>query len=695
MTIKSERLNCISMNNNCFSPKELTWISFNERVLQEAENPENPVIERLKFLGIYSNNQDEFFRVRVADLKRFSKIGEQAIEILGDDPNYILENIHFRIKANRPRVENALYAIKNKLSEHNIFIVNETHTLPEHTAFLKDFFHKKVRPFLMPIILEEKGKTPDFKDDMVYFAIQLRKNTDDENTKQRYFAIKIPSNRIARFVELPEVNGKKYIMYIDDVIRLKMKTIFKAFQPDHIEAYEFKITKDAELDIDDNVSSSYVEKINESLRHRSKGRAVRFVYDEAMPSDMLNFLLKKFKRSDVVHSGGRYFNNKDFIKFPKLGLPGFEQLKTIPEKRLEDCTCLFTEIARKDVLLHFPYHTFDYFIDLLRESSIDPKVISIKITLYRIGKNSSVINALVNALRNGKSVTAVFELQARFDEEANIYWSKILQDEGAHVVYGVPGLKVHSKLCLITRREHREHELYACVSTGNFNEDTARLYTDTLLITKNDGITKDVANIFEFINRNYKQSAMNTMLVSPFNFRNSLVNLISTEIEHAIAGKEAWIKMKLNNLADPEIIELLYTASNVGVKIQLVVRGMFSLWAGVPGLSENIEARGLIDRYLEHSRIYCFCNGDKPKVFIASADLMTRNLDRRVEATCPILDPDYAKQLLEIFDIHWNDNTRNRILDKDLRNNYVKRDPQEPIIRSQYKIHEYLSKHHQ
>ena len=676
--------------SNRFIPKELSWISFNERVLQEAENPENPIIERLKFLGIYSNNQDEFFRVRVADLKRFSKLGEKGIEILGDDPNYILENIHFRVKANRPRVDSALFSIKKQLEENNIFIINETQILPEHSDFLKDFFNKRLRPFLMPILLEEKGKAPDLKDDMVYFTVRFRKHNDDDSSKFRYVALKIPSNRISRFVELPEVAGKKYIMFIDDVIRLKLKTIFKIFEPEDIEAYEFKITKDAELDIDDNVSSSYVDKVNDSLKLRQKGRAVRFVFDQDMPAEMLNFLLKKFKRSDVVLSGGRYFNYKDFIRFPHLGLPVYKSLSSISVKRLEDCQNMFTEIAQKDVMLHFPYHNFQYFIDLLREASIDPKVISIKITLYRIGKHSSVINALVNALRNGKIVIAVFELQARFDEEANIYWSKILQEEGANVIYGVPGLKVHSKLCLITRKEHRDKEMYVCVSTGNFNEDTAQFYTDSMLITNNHSITEDAANVFEFLTRNYKHPSMESMLVSPFYFRNSLTELIQNETENALKGKEAWIKIKVNNLCDPEIINLLYAASNAGVKIKLLVRGMFSLLASEPGLSENIEARGLIDRFLEHSRIYSFCNKGNPKVFIASADIMERNLDRRVEATCPIFDTEIATQLLEMFDIQWSDNSRNRILDKDMQNCLVKRSDNEIEIRSQYKIHQYL-----
>ena len=679
--------------SNCFSPKELTWISFNERVLQEAENADNPIIERLKFLGIYSNNQDEFFRVRVADLKRFSKLGEHGIEILGEDPNYILERIHHRISANRPRVDNALLSIKQKLAEYNIFIVNETQILPEQLSFLKDFYNNKLRPFLMPILLEEKGKIPDLKDDMVYFAVRFKKHNDD-GSKYRYVALKIPSNRVSRFVELPQTNGKKFIMFIDDVIRLKLKTIFKIFDPEEIEAYEFRITKDAELDIDESISSSYVDKIHESLKLRQKGRAVRFVYDENMPPEMLNFLLKKFKRSDVVISGGRYFNYKDFIRFPNLGLPVYKPLPTIPVKRLEDCKSFFTEIAKKDLMLQFPYHSFDYFIDLLREASIDPKVSSIRITLYRIGKHSSVINALVNALRNGKIVIAVFELQARFDEEANIYWSRILQEEGAHVIYGVPGLKVHSKLCLITRKDHKEKDYYACISTGNFNEDTAQIYTDSMLITHNQQIANDVANIFEFLTKNYKHPSMNSILISPFDFRSSITKLISTEIETAIKGKDAWIKIKLNNLSDPEIIDLLYAAGNAGVKIQLIVRGMFSLWAQEPGLSENIEARGLIDHFLEHSRMYSFCNGGNTKVFIASADLMIRNLDRRVEVTCPIFDTDIARQLLDIFEIQWSDNTRNRILDKEMRNNYVARKNTEPAIRSQHKINEYLKELH-
>jgi len=677
---------------NRYTPKEITWISFNERVLQEAENHENPIIERLKFIAIYSSNQDEFFRVRVAALKRFAKFGEHATEILGDDPTYILENVHFRVKANMPRVENALYSIKKKLEENNIFIINENRILPEHVDFLKDYFHKRLSPFLMPIFLDDKTRAPDLKDDAVYFAIRIKKNIDDSNVKYRHALMKIPSNRLSRFVVLPEVAGKKYVMFIDDVIRFKFDTLFKIFQFDEIEAYEIKITKDAELDIDDNVSSDYVERIHESLKHRRRAHAVRFNFDEAMPHDMLDFLLKKlkFKASDVILSGGRYFNYKDFIRFPSLGLPEYVPLPGIPVKRLEDCQSIFAEIAKKDIMLYFPYHNFDYFIDLLREASIDPKVLCISITLYRVGRNSSVVNALINALRNGKTVVAVIELQARFDEEANISWANQLQEEGAQIIYGVRGLKVHSKLCLISRKEYKDTEYFACIGTGNFNEDTAKTYTDSLLMTKNKSITSDIVKVFEFMSRNYKIEKFTNVIVAPFNFRTAITSFIQKEIDNALAGKEAWIKIKINNLCDPIIIEEFYRASAAGVKIQLIVRGMFSLWAGVPELSDNIEAKGVVDHFLEHSRMYSFCNGGEPTLYISSADLMTRNLDRRIEVVCPIFDADIAQQLMYFFDIQWNDNVKNRWLDENLRNVFVTRNAGDKLCRSQYKIHEYL-----
>jgi len=675
-----------------YTPKELTWLSFNERVLQEAENRSNPIIERMKFLGIYSNNQDEFFRVRVATLRRIAKTGEQSIETLGDDPRVILENVQTRVRINRKRVENVLKSLKADLRDNGINLVDESQILDEHVPFLKDFFYKKIRPYLMPIILDERTKIPDLKDDAVYFAVKIVTRGGELSHKNRYALMKVPSNRISRFVVFPEVKGQKYVMFIDDIIRFKLKTVFKIFESEAIEAYEVKVTKDSELDIDENIAFSYMDRVNESLKHRRRGRAVRFTYDEAMPVDMLDFLLTKFKfkRGDVVLPGGRYFNYKDFIKFPGLNLPEYEPIPVIPVKRMEECQSVFSEIAKRDVMLYYPYHTFDYFIDLLREASIDPKVVSIKITLYRVGKNSSVVNALINALRNGKIVVVVFELQARFDEEANIYWSRQLQEEGANVIFGVPGLKVHSKLCLITRKDHRTVEHVACISTGNFNEDTARMYTDIVIMTHNPRVTEDVLKLFQFMVRNYKREELHHLLASPFTFRSSFYDLINREINNAQAGKEAWVKIKLNNLCDPDVIDKLYEASSCGVKIKLLVRGMFCLWPGKPEFSQNIEAYALVDRFLEHSRMYIFCNAGDHDVYISSADLMTRNLDRRVEATCPVIDKTIARHLENIFEIQWSDNVKNRHLDAEMTNSFVTPPEGAKTVRSQYAVYEYL-----
>lgn len=675
-----------------YTPKEISWLAFNDRVLQEAENPSNPIIERMKFLGIYSNNQDEYFRVRVATLKRLSKLSVSVCDVPGADPGEILEMIQNRVKGNRGRVENALCMIKQDLDELKVRFVDETQILPQQALFIKEYFYKKIRPLLMPIIMNEKSKVPDLKDDAVYFAVKMTLTSNDDHHKTRYALMKIPSNRISRFVVLPEVDGYKYVMFIDDVIRYKLKTVFKIFNTDTIEAYEVKITKDAELDIDDNISYSYLDRVNESLKHRKRGRATRFVYDQLMPPDLLDFLLSKFKfkRSDVLLPGGRYFNYKDFMKFPTLHLPEYEPLPNIPVHRLEDCDSIFAEICKRNVMLFFPYHSFDYFIDFLREASIDPRVTSIKITLYRVGRNSSVVNALINALRNGKDVTVIFELQARFDEEANIYWSKQLQEAGAHVIFGVSGLKVHSKICLITRKNSHSTDLFSCVSTGNFNEDTAKYYTDTMLLTNNEKITKDLEQVFQFLLRNYKRPELKCLPASPFTFRNTVMDMLDTEIRNAKAGKKAWIYLKLNNLTDPLIVQKLYDASSAGVEIKVVVRGMLSLHAGIEGLSENIHARGLVDRYLEHTRVYITANGGERKTYISSADLMTRNLDRRVEVSCPILDKEYADWLLDIFLIQWKDSVKNRILDPQMRNFFATTAKDEPAIRSQYEIHKYL-----
>ncbi|MCX6302759.1 MAG: polyphosphate kinase 1 [Bacteroidia bacterium] len=676
-----------------YIPKEISWLSFNERVLQEAENKEVPLIERFKFLGIYSNNLDEFFRVRVATLKRLSQLGEKSKEVLGYNPKATLKKIQEIVLLQNTRFEKIYSSLIQELEKHKIHIVNEKQLNPEQAEFVKNFFINELRSRLMPFLIEKDADLPNLTDDAIILAIVLRKKKTDE---KRYAILEIPTNVIPRFIVLPEIGDEKYIIYLDDIIRYGLKDIFYIFDFDEFSAYTIKLTKDAELEIADDISESYIEKLSKSLHQRKLGTPVRFIYDRKMPDDLLNILKKKlnFGPNDVVVPSDRYHNFKDFMRFPNLGKKKFyhEPLVPIPHRDIQPGKSILSAVKKKDIMLFFPYHSFDHFIDLLREASIDPSVTSIQITLYRLARNSSVINALLNAARNGKSVTTVVELQARFDEEANILWGNKLMDEGVKVIYGVPGLKVHSKLLLITRVNNDVTQRYAAIGTGNFNEDTARIYTDNLLLTTELKITNEVHKAFNFFNVNYKKDNYYHLVLSPFSLRNKINLLIENEIKNAKAGKKAYIHLKLNNITDFEIINNLYEASSAGVNIKLIVRGMNSLVPGIKDVSENIKAIGIVDRFLEHSRFMIFRNGGKEEIFISSADLMTRNLDHRIEVTCPIFDKNIKNELIQIFEILWNDNVKARKLDASLSNKFVK--PGKKEYRSQVEVYNYLKKVH-
>jgi polyphosphate kinase len=674
-----------------YIPKELSWLSFNERVLQEAENKDVPLLERFKFLGIYSNNLDEYFRVRVATLKRLSMFGAKSKDILGYSPKATLKKIHDIVLTQSGKFEKIYTGLINELAEHNIQIINEKQLNREQAEFVRKYFHKEVRTRLMPFLIENDTALPNLTDDAIYFAIYLAKTGTQ---KRRYALLEVPANVLPRFILLPEDDDKKYIIFLDDIIRYGLKEIFFIFDFDDISAYTIKLTKDAEFEIADDISESYIDKLSKSLQQRKWGFPVRFIYDRKIPEELLKIITNKlnFGPDDVIIPSDRYHNFKHFMNFPKLGRKKFyyESLVPIPHRDLQPGKSILSAIKKKDIMLFFPYHPFDYFIDLLREASIDPYVTSIQITLYRLARNSSVINALLNAVRNGKNVTTVVELQARFDEEANILWGNKLLEEGVKVIYGVPGLKVHSKLCLITRIKNDVSQRYAAVGTGNFNEDTARVYTDHLLLTTNKKITNEVFKAFNFFNVNYKKDNFYHLVLSPFFLRNKIILLIENEIKNAKAGKKAFIYLKLNNLTDSEIINYLYEASNAGVKIRIIIRGMFSLVPGVKKLSENIEAIGIVDRFLEHSRFFIFCNGGNDQVYISSADLMTRNLDHRIEVTCPIFDKNIKCEMRKIFEIQWDDNVKARIIDESQSNTFVK--PGENIIHSQIEVYNWLKK---
>jgi polyphosphate kinase len=673
-----------------FIPKEISWLSFNERVLQEAENTNVPLLERFNFLGIYSNNLDEYFRVRVATLKRLSLFSGKSKNILGYDPKKTLKKVQRIVLAQNERFEKAYSALLKELKKHDIHFINEAQLDREQAAFVRDYFHTEVRTRLMPLMISKDSKSPDLKDDAIYFAILLKNNA---NEKKWYSLIEIPTDILPRFILLPGHNGARYIIFLDDIIRSGLKELFFVFQFDELKAYTVKLTKDAELDIADDISESYIDKLSKSLQLRKKGTPVRFVFDRNMPAELLRLLTKKLNLGDddVLIPGDRYHNFKDFMNFIDLDDNlRYSQLTPVNHRDILPGKSILSVIRKKDILLYFPYHPFDHLIDLLREASVDPNVTSIHITLYRLARNSSVINALINAARNGKKVNTVVELQARFDEEANILWGNKLLDEGVKVIYGVPGLKVHAKLCLITREKSNVTQRFAAVGTGNFNEDTARVYTDHLLLTSNKKITNEVLKTFNFFNANYRKDKFYHLLVSPFGMRNRLVMLIENEIKNARAGKEAYISIKINNLTDEEIISKLYKAGKAGVRIRLIIRGMLSLVPGTKGVSNNIMAISIVDRYLEHSRFMIFCNDGDEQVYLTSADIMPRNLDRRIEVTCPVFDPEIRKQIADVFEIQWHDNVKARLFDETQSNSLVISD--RSPLRSQTEVHNYIRK---
>lgn len=673
--------------------REVSWLSFNDRVMQEAEDKTNPLIERLRFLGIYSNNRDEFFRVRVATLKRMTKLGKKAQELLGGDPKKILDQLQKRVIGASHRFDLCYNEILHELERHRIHIIDEHQLTKEQGEWVMGFFREKVMPQLFPIMLDSAPSFPYLKDKSVYFAIKLERRV--RNKKARYALIEVPSDTISRFVVLPQRSGHEYVILLDDVIRYCLGEIFPSHEYGKISAYTIKLTRDAELDIDNDISKSFIEKISGSLKKRKKGAPVRFLYDKAIAPDLMQVLRKQLNmlKQDNMIPGSRYHNFKDFISFPDLGHKNlvWPSMQPIAHPAFTPGESMFSAIREKDVMLHYPFHSFHHIIDLLREASIDPRVRRIQITLYRVAKNSNIVNALINALKNGKQVTAVMELQARFDEENNIYWANRLQEEGAQVIFGVPGIKVHSKLFLVTRREEGRPVDYAHIGSGNFNESTSTIYTDKTLLTADRQITEEVQRVFDFYQNNLKPGNYKHLAVAPFNMRKRFLGMIDREIINIGKGKPAWIILKLNNLVDREMILKLYEASRAGVKVRLIVRGTCALVPGVKGFSENIDAISIVGRFLEHTRVFIFCNGGDEKYFISSADWMSRNLDHRSEVAVPVHDPDSQQELKHIIGLQLRDNRKARILGGKEENTYRRTQSQKPLV-AQEEIRLYLEK---
>lgn len=681
--------------------REKSWLAFNARVLQEAADESVPLLDRLRFLGIFSNNLDEFFRVRFAAIRRLSLTGISGEKLLGGiSAQQLVKDITDIVIQQQSESLRILNIIENKLEKENIFIINEMQVSKEQENYIKDFFIQKVSPALVTIILNDLAEFPLLKDTSGYLAIKLvMKNpvktkvpgSAKQKSEVRYAVIEIPKT-LNRFVVLPTNNEKQSVILLDDVIRYNLSSIFNIFDYKSVSAHMIKITRDAQLEIDSDLSKSLMEKISSSVKDRRIGEPVRFIYDQSIEKDTLKFFLAKMgiDSTDSIIPGGRYHNRRDYMNFPNLGrFDLLYQPKTpLPVEGLSLEGSILNKIAKKDYLVNAPYQSFSYLIKFLREAALDPKVTAIKITLYRLAKNSQIISSLINAAKNGKKVIVQIELQARFDEASNISYAEQMQTEGIELIFGIKGLKVHSKICLIERIEEGKLKRYGLISTGNFNESTANVYTDVTLFTSHQQILRDVSKIFEFFDVNYRVHRYKHLIVSPHYSRTRFYKLIDREIHNAQLNKTAYINLKMNSLSDFSMIDKLYEASNAGVKIKLQIRGICSLIPGIKGMSENIQAISIVDNFLEHSRVFIFGNEGDPEVYISSADFMTRNLDGRVEVSCPIYDQDIKKELIDTFYVGWKGNVKARIHSEKLDNKYRHRGDN-PIFRAQLETYNY------
>ncbi|WP_304504171.1 polyphosphate kinase 1 [Pseudomaricurvus albidus] len=676
-------------------PRELSWLAFNERVMQEASDPSTPIIERMRFLGIFSNNMDEFFRVRVAEVRRHILLPQMVHEPSEDqvDDETLMHDIQDKVVKLNKQFDKLYKQVSKELQESNIYILPSHHDMSDdQSLWLKHYFRTSIRPFICPIIVhKDMDLGSRLSDDDFYLAAELEYEGNTEHA-----LIEVPTKEISRFILLPNNSRQQQFILLDDAIKHCLNDIFgSVFEYDKIQAFSFKMTRDAELNLTDDIEQSVLDKMSKGLRRRLQAEPVRLVYDQDMPESILKMLTKrlKFSSHDSMIPSGPYRNFRDFIGFPNVGGVSLEhrKLPAVPSHAFDSNDNALDAIAKEDILLYYPYHSFGYFTELLRQAAFDPRVSKITINIYRVAKDSRVLHALCDAARNGKKVTVVVELQARFDEFNNIELSKQLEAAGIHVDFGIPTLKVHSKLCLIERREGNELKLYAHIGTGNFHEGNAKIYTDFSYFTAHPEITAEVAQVFEFIKYSYKPFTFKHLIVSPLNSRNSIAALIEEEIRQAEAGNPAYIHIKVNNLCDNHIAKLLCRASQSGVEVKMLIRGMCSLQTNTKGVSDNIHVTSIVDRFLEHARVFVFGNQGDPRVFITSADLMKRNLDHRVEVGVPIYDKHLKRQILDIFKLQMSDNTKARIIDKKQSNPYVQPTTSKKV-RSQIAIHQYLSK---
>ena len=674
------------MKQYTFKNREISWLDFNARVLQEAEDSNVPLIERIRFIGIFSNNLDEFYKVRYATVKRIALSAKKQKKLYkGLNAIDLLKEITKKTISLQNRSTNALNTIIDKLKSENIFFVDEKSIPKKFINYINEYFIEKIQPQLEIVVLDEKSKFPNLTDSSSFLTIKIISKSLDH----KYALIKIPT-QLDRFLVLNETNCK-YVILIDDIIRYHLNEIFEIFSPKKINANMIKISRDAELDFAYDISKSYLEKISLSIKNRSTGEPVRFVYDDKIEKETLDFLLDKLNfddNTDSIIPGGKYHNRRDYMSFPSMNQNKltYEKLKPLDLYNFDLSKNIFDTIKERDYLLHTPFHKFTYILRFLTEASIDPSVTKISITVYRLSKLSSVANALINAAKNGKEVTVQIELQARFDEKANIKYAKLLEEQGVKLIFGIQNLKVHAKICFIERKTPKGLEKYGFISTGNFNESTAKTYTDFTLFTHNKKILNDIAKIFKFFNANYKNFKYDHLKLSPFDTQSFFTKMIKREIKNAKKGLPASIKIKLNSLTSYAMVEELYKAAKQGVKIKMIIRGICCL---IPENEKNIEVISVVDRFLEHTRFFIFNNNGKNETYISSADWMTRNLDNRVEVTCPILDKSINDEINDIFNIYWSDNIKSRRINTEIPNQYQSKLKSKKGIRSQIEIYNY------
>ena len=644
-----------------YLPRDISWMYFNRRILQEAMKERVPILERLSFLGIYSNNLDEFFRVRVATQSRVAECEDKAAHSEREEALKLIRQINKLNNRYSKEYEGAIKQVTAELEKENICLVNHVQLDEEQQLFVDSFYQQRLNGFISPVWLKSVKQLGNEADENIFLAVKMRK---EGHKVGEYAIIELPVAQAGRFIRLPDKDGKNYLMYLDDVVRYCLPLIFHGMNYKHFEAYAFKFTKDAEMEIDNDLRNGMMQKISKGVKSRKRGEPLRVIYDASMPKDLLKRVMNKLNldKLDTVLGGGKYHNHKDLMRFPDCGRKDLKYPEWTPvlKNELSGNVGMLELIRRKDRFIHVPYHSFDSYIRILQEAAINKEVKSIKTTLYRLAKDSKVVKALINAARNGKKVTVVIELLARFDEASNIDWSKKMQDAGIRVIFGVEGLKVHSKITYISMKTGAD---IACISTGNFHEGNARMYTDYMLMTAAKNVTRDVSLVFDFIERPYSPVRFKELLVSPNEMKQKFIRLINEEIKNKQAGKPAYILIKINHITDPVMVKKLYEASSHGVRIDLLVRGNCSLITGVPGVSDAIRINGIIDRYLEHSRIFIFANGGDEKMFIGSADWMPRNLDNRVEVIAPVYDPEIKADLKRVVEYGLKDTLQGRVVD--------------------------------